>query len=103
MRHFRRVPDDGTATGNLDGTLLIKGVSFRDIDLGPAKGNPRFELSSIGIPTTDPTSNHTSDKWTHAFDSSIGSSLPLGVNEFNQFRHFLLSHGIFVLRLRIKE
>jgi hypothetical protein len=25
------------------------------------------------------------------------------VNEFNQFRHFLLSHGIFVLRLRIKE
>ncbi len=94
-RHRGSVADDGTFTGDTDSFGLAELVAHTAIDLGPPDRDSGFELSSIGIPTTDTSGEHASDQRTRSLDSSIGTSLPTGMNEFDQFRHFLLSHGIW--------
>ena len=92
--HLRRVADDGTPPSDIDGTIFVELVALAPIDLGPAEGNPGFKLPRTGMSPTDTTGKHASDQGSNPDNSSIRTSLPTGVNEFDQFRHFLLSHGI---------
>lgn len=93
-RHGRRIAENGTLTGDADAFVLVELVALAPIDLGPPDGNSGFELSGITIPPTNTTGEDAPDQGTNPDNRPIRPTLTVGVNEFDQFRHFLLSHGI---------